>query len=106
MTDQFTIKEGDTSPAIQYQLTLGTGQTLVGATATFKVASINGGALKIDSPAAVDSAQNILSYQWIAGDTDSAAVYRAEFEVTYSDGKIETFPNSEYIQINVIPDLD
>ncbi len=106
MTDQFTIKENDTSPAIQYQLTLGTGQTLAGATATFKMASINGGALKIDSAAVVDSAQDILSYQWVAGDTDSAGVYRAEFEVTYSDGKIETFPNGGYIQINVTPDLD
>ncbi|EEX09645.1 hypothetical protein SL1157_1689 [Ruegeria lacuscaerulensis ITI-1157] len=106
MAETFTIKRDDTSPAIQFQLTLGTGQTLVGATATFKMASLNGGALKIDSPAAVDSAQNILSYQWDAGDTDTAGVYRAEFEVTYSDGKIETFPNSEYIQINVLEDLD
>ncbi len=106
MSNQFSIKENDTSPAIQFQLTLGTGQTLVGATATFKMASPNGGALKINNAAIVDSAQNILSYQWVAGDTDTAGVYRAEFEVTYSDGKIETFPNSDYIQINVMQDLD
>lgn len=78
----------------------------ISATATFKMASLNGGALKIDSPATVDPAQNTLSYQRVAGDTDTAGVCRAEFEVTYSDGKIETFPNSEYIQINVMPDLD
>jgi hypothetical protein len=32
-------------------------------------------------------------------------MYSAEFEVTYSDGSIETFPNSDYIRVEIIDDI-
>lgn len=39
-----------------------------------------------------DLAASIVSYQWQAGDTDVAGVYRQEWEVTYAAGAVETFP--------------
>lgn len=35
------------------------------------------------------------------GDTDSSGLYKAEFQVTYSDGRKETFPNDGYIEIMI-----
>jgi len=106
MSETFTIKRGDTSPGIKYQITLGAGQTLVGATAIFKMKSINGTTLKVNAAASVDNATNVLSYAWVSADTNTADIFRAEFEVTYADTKVETFPNEGYIQINVVSDLD
>ncbi|WP_299945407.1 hypothetical protein [uncultured Ruegeria sp.] len=106
MSDVFLIKEGDTSPAIRYQLSLADGQTLVGASASFKVKNINGDVLKVDASADIDTVENILTYSWITADTDTAGTYLAEFEVTYADSKIETFPNEGFIMIEVGADLD
>ena len=40
-----------------------------------------------------------------AWETDTAGVYRAEFEVMYNDGRLETFPNDGYISIQILSDL-
>ena len=39
------------------------------------------------------------------GETDVSGVYRAEFRVTYGDGRKETFPNDGYINIQILSDL-
>jgi hypothetical protein len=40
-----------------------------------------------------------VSYDWQVGDTDVIGVYRGEFEVTYQDTSIESFPNAEKITV-------
>ncbi len=47
----------------------------------------------------------VVQYAWVAADTDTVGSYQAEFEVEYGDGRIETFPNSGYIRIEVIDDI-
>jgi hypothetical protein len=42
---------------------------------------------------------------WAPGETDAAGFYQAEFEVTYQDGKRETFPNNGYISLLIQNDL-
>lgn len=106
MSQTFNIKRGDTSPAIKYQLTLASGQTLVGASAVFKMKGVNSDTLKVDAAADVDDSENVVSYAWVAADTDTDGTFQAEFEVTYADSKVETFPNEGYLQISVTPDLD
>jgi hypothetical protein len=39
------------------------------------------------------------------GDTDTAGTYWAEFEVTFGDGRVETYPNRGYLTVNIEPDL-
>jgi hypothetical protein len=46
-----------------------------------------------------------IRYDWLAADTDTVGTYQAEFEVTYSDSSIETFPNDEYLTILITPEL-
>jgi hypothetical protein len=39
------------------------------------------------------------------GETDVSGVYQAEFQVTYGDGRKETFPSDGYISIQILSDL-
>ena len=46
-----------------------------------------------------------VKYVWQTGDTDTAGTFQGEFEVTYTSGEIETFPNDGYIGIEVLDDI-
>jgi hypothetical protein len=104
---EFKIKRGDTSPALRMQLV--PTVNLTGATVRFNMTG------PFEAPTKVVNRQvggivglataGVVRYDWRAGDTIKAGVYQAEFEITYSDGTIETFPNGEHIQVSVLPDL-
>ena len=69
--------------------------------------AVNSSSLKVNSSATITNASNgAVSYTFSASDTDTAGLFQGEFQVTFSGGAIETFPNSEYISINVLDDLD
>ena len=46
-------------------------------------------------------------YEWNStdGDTNTADEYEGEFQVTYANGKIQTFPNDGHIPIVVTDDI-
>lgn len=44
-------------------------------------------------------------YEWAANDTDTAGDFDGEFELTWSDGKVQTFPNNGHIRIKIRGDL-
>jgi hypothetical protein len=52
-----------------------------------------------------DAANGEVSYAWLSGDTATAGIYRAEFEVTDTAGKVETYPTEGYIDVEIVPDL-
>lgn len=105
MSDTFYLKTGDTSPIIQY--TLSPTVDLTGATVVFNMKDASGtsvvdrGAASAVSPAT----DGVVQYAWQSADTDTAGSFRGEFEVTYSDATIETFPNYGYITIRISGDL-
>ena len=101
----FTIKRGDTSPAIRFALEPET-VVLTGATVRFQMRARNGAVL-MDVAALVVTATGTptVEYSWQAGDTATAGLYEAEFRVTYADGKIETFPNEGFIPVRVNEDV-
>lgn len=37
--------------------------------------------------------------------TSKAGIFNAEFEVQFSDGRVETYPNDGYLQIKIMRDL-
>jgi hypothetical protein len=104
----FKIKENDTTPSLRASLLNGSGDPvdLIGTTVRFYMRLMGSNSTTIDASASViNEANGIVQYDWVAGDTADVGSYQAEFEVTYSDGNIETFPNANYIGVEIIDDI-
>lgn len=65
----------------------------------------------------IDAAAGKVSYQWQRpegdpenggehGDLDFDGSYRAEFEIEWNTGDLQTVPNNDYFTVVVYPDLD
>ena len=102
-----TIKRGDARSAIKATLIEadGSGADLSGATVRFIAADYCGKVL-IDRRAQIlDALGGQVLVVLEAADVGVAGTYRAEFEVTYSDGRKQTYPNNCYLTIEILPDL-
>lgn len=101
MKNIFHIKRNDTSPAIEMALSTKAGPVdLTGASVYFHMANVVSAAAVI-----VDAAQGIVRYNWGVGDTDTEGYHLIEWEVVYSDGKKETFPNDGYSTVKITADI-
>lgn len=104
----FSIKQNDTSPSLRATLQDAAGSpiNLLGADVQFHMKSVDG-TLKVNQPMTVVSTSGgIVEYDWQSADTNTAGTFYAEFEVTYSDNSIETFPNTDNIAIVITPELN
>lgn len=104
----FYIKQNDTVPSIRATLQNGNGNPidLISANVRFHMRAVGASTAKVDAAATVISAASgIVQYDWAAGNTDTIGIYHAEFEVTYPDSTIETFPNDGYILVQIIDDI-
>lgn len=107
MTD-FKIKQNDTSPGIRAILKDSDNNpiNLTGASLRFLMAKYDSGDLKVNSSATIVTAEEgIVKYDWAAEDTEDSGMFKAEFEVTYTDSTIETFPNDGYLTVEIDPEL-
>lgn len=102
---KFTIKRGDSSPALRFVL-LPDSVSLAGATVRFQMRARGGGSV-IDRPADILNvfAPAVVAHLWAPGETDQAGRFEAEFRVTNMDGTIETFPNLGFIEVFVTEDV-
>lgn len=99
----FTIKQNDTAPAIRATLKDASNNdvNLTGATVKFHMKT-ESGVVVVDDTATVENANTgSVSYSWSTGDTETYGPHMGEFQVTYSDSSIETFPNKGYIKIRI-----
>ena len=79
---------------------------LTGASAVFKMRAVGQTTVKTSAAAIIHSADGgQVRYEWVAADTNTIGSYEAEFQITFIDGKIETFPNSDFIRITVTDDI-
>ena len=104
----FSIRQNDTSPSLQALLKDADRNPidLTGASVRFHMKAV-GGEVKVDQPmTVVDQDNGVVQYDWVTGDTDTVGTYNVEFEVTYSDGAIETFPNKGNLAVNVTKELN
>lgn len=104
----FTIKQNDTLPDLQVQLTDSGGYPfdLRSSTVMFRMVKRGAQYAKVGAFATVlDAVGGRIKYVWQAADTDTVGVYRAEFEATDSLGRIETYPAEDYYLIEVVDDL-
>jgi hypothetical protein len=103
--DIFKIKRNDTSPSFLLELDLPSGTDLTGATVRFHMAQADGTVI-VDAAGSVESVSDqTIRYDWIAADTATSGMYNAEFEVTFSGGAVETFPNEGYYRVKVGADI-
>lgn len=110
MTDDadFVIKRNDTRPYCRATLKDANGDAINGNAATVRFHMREPGAtlLKVNAPAVwVDQLGGVAEYQWLPADTDTADVYEVEFEVTFGDGTVQTFPNEGFKSLRVARDL-
>jgi len=105
----FYVKQNDTAPSLRATLKDGSNTVidLTGASVRFHMRTVGGTSAKVDAAATVISpaTSGIVQYNWVAADTDTIGSYQGEFEVTYSDSAIETFPNNGYIRVEIIDDI-
>lgn len=109
----FHIKQGDTNPPIKSQLLDENGNAVdisgyneVG----FHMKKPGSTTVKVDADttsgvSVTDAANGKVEYQWSTGDTDTMGRFHAEWEVEFSDGNIETFPNTGYLEIRIPSEL-
>ena len=105
---QYFLKTGDRGRSIRYALLApdGTAIDLTGATVRFLMRSRSTGVTVVAAVATVVAAPSgIVQYDWQIADVGSEDIFNGEFEVTYSDGRKETFPNFDYIEIIIKGDL-
>ena len=53
----------------------------------------------------VTATTGYVKYPFQATDTDTNGFFKGEFEVTWSDGVIETYPENGYIDIEITDDI-
>lgn len=79
---------------------------LTGATVRFHMRKAGAASAKVNAAATiVTAASGIVRYSWVSGDTDEAGVFSAEWEVTFSGGGRQTFPNWQDDTVTVTAEL-
>lgn len=93
------LKAGDLAPKLIGDL----NADVTGATVVAKLRRVHT-AVTMSKTCTLDDATNgIVSYQWVAGDTDVPGSYIVEFLVTFSGGTPQRFPQRSYREISILP---
>lgn len=109
----FTIKQHDTRPVLTRYLI----QTVNGATSPVDVTLVASVGFKMRHTSAplvlvtglasiVTVSSCYIAYKWATNDTATTGIYNSEYELTYTDGGVETIPNDSYFSIEIVDDLD
>jgi len=103
----YVIKQGDTGPDIEATLSNADGaENLSGASVKCIIRPTSGGAAIVDAAASiVEAASGTVKYVLQEGDTDDAGDYLVEWEVTFSGGTIQTYPNDGYQTLLITREL-
>lgn len=104
------MKKGDTEPALGAILEddKGNARDLTNVDEVrFYMEDAGSNDVAVDDTATIVTASDgEVVYNWSSGDTDTVGEYDAEFEVHYSDGDVETFPNYRSISVVVTRDIN
>ena len=103
LNENFVIKEVDTKHVFSIGLSYDEGTPdLTGATATLFIASEKG--MVVEKPMTITE-NGIVTFSFADGDINGAGTYDVEVVVLYADGKRETFPDTTYLKLKVMQNL-
>jgi len=106
MANTATMKQGDTGPSLTATLYNpdGTVANLSGCTVKLNVRKGRGGALLIDhGPVTITDAVNgRVKYDWQVADTANPGTFSVEWEVTFGNGVIITYPNDRSALLEIV----
>jgi hypothetical protein len=107
--ETFYIKQNDTASFITRDLkdAFGAPVNVTGAAIKFSMRVKPAGSIKVDDEdgVIVNAGIGRVRYEWTAANTNTADEYEGEFQVTYANGKIQTFPNDGHIPIVITDDI-
>jgi hypothetical protein len=107
--ETFYIKSNDTASFLTRDLkdAFGAPVNVTGASVVFSMRVKPAGTMKItrQTGVIVNAGIGRVRYEWTASNTDTADEYEGEFQVTYANGKIQTFPNDGHIPIVITDDV-
>lgn len=112
MAADLSIKAHDRLPIVEATLGFDDGTLvadLTGCTVNFIMRRQDAptGPAKVNALAElVTPSRGQVRYSWVGTDTDTPGLYNAEWQVTYPDGRKQTFPTLSYHTISVLADLD
>ncbi len=96
------MKTGDTATVLTSTLRDGNGVVvnLTGASVKLNMRKAGSRLAKVSAAGTiVTPLLGAVSYTWIAADVDEPGLFHAEWEVTFSGGAKETFPNGRYLKV-------
>jgi hypothetical protein len=96
------MKTGDTATVLTSTLRDGNGVVvnLTGATVKLNMRKAGSRLVKVSAAGTVVTPLlGAVSYTWVAADVDEPGLFNAEWEVTFSGGAKETFPNGRYLKV-------
>jgi hypothetical protein len=99
------LKRGDTRPPLTAQLVDDNGAIDLTSLTSVKLLMKLGQTVVSAPVTVVDALTGRVQCTWLPAHTNTAGVYNAEFEITWSDGGIETIPNDSYFTIEIFQDL-
>ena len=104
----FRIKQNDTSPSLEATLSDANlvPVNITAATVMLHMKAIGGDVVLDEQMTITDAEGGVVQYDWQVGDTDTVGTYYVEFEVTYSDASVETFPNNGNKVVSVVRELN
>lgn len=95
------IKQGDTRHVIKAILKNEHLQPIDISNARVRIQIAKGGHLIIDNEMVVQPTMGEAWYAFKEGETDVPGFYTFEIKVVYQDGRIETFPHSGYLHLQI-----
>jgi hypothetical protein len=94
------IKQGDLYPP----LVIDTNADTTGATSLVaKIRKVHGSTVLTKTLTNTTPLEGILTYNWVAPDTDVPGTYLVEAIVTFASGAIQRFPQRSYLEVVIRP---
>ena len=105
----FFIKRNDDQPTLDVALRDDKNRPVdvTGASVVFHMRNTADDTTKISgaSVTVLAAAKGEVRYSWTTTNTNTAGNFEAEFQVTFSDGGVQTFPNDGYIDVIITEDV-